>query len=195
MRMLMMGPQGVGKGTQAKMLAARCAIPHISTGDVFRANVSAGTELGKQIESLINAGELVPDELTDRIVADRLAQPDCANGWILDGYPRTIEQVRALDAVLEQSDQHIDVVLELRADYDELIKRIHERARIEGRADDNPEAVAKRLQTYDKETAPLLDIYRDRGLVVAVDSEDVIEDTQSSIVKHLQQCGLPGVEV
>ncbi|NMM94518.1 adenylate kinase [Bifidobacterium oedipodis] len=195
MRMLMMGPQGVGKGTQAKMLAARCAIPHISTGDVFRANVSAGTELGKQIESLINAGELVPDALTDRIVADRLAQPDCANGWILDGYPRTIEQVRALDAVLEQSDQRIDVVLELRADYDELIKRIHERAQIEGRADDNPEAVAKRLQTYDKETAPLLDIYRDRGFVVAVDSEDVIEDTQASIVKHLQQCGLPGVKI
>ena len=195
MRMLIMGPQGVGKGTQAKMLAVRCNIPHISTGDVFRANIAAGTELGRQVESLINAGELVPDALTDRIVADRLAQEDCAAGWILDGYPRTIEQVHALDAMLEQHGHHIDVVLELRADYDELIKRIHERAQIEGRADDNPEAVAERLQMYDKETAPLLDLYRSRGLVVAVDSEDVIEDTQASIIRHLKACGLPGVQV
>lgn len=195
MRMLMMGPQGVGKGTQAKMLAARCGIPHISTGDVFRANIAAGTELGRRVESLISAGELVSDALTDRVVADRLAQGDCAAGWILDGYPRTIGQVHVLDAVLGRHGHHIDVVLELRADYDELIKRIHERARIEGRADDHPEAVAKRLQTYDKQTAPLLDIYRRRGLVVAVDSEDAIEETQASIIRHLKACGLPGVQV
>ena len=195
MRMLMMGPQGVGKGTQAKMLASRCGIPHISTGDVFRANIAAGTELGRRVESLISAGELVSDALTDRVVADRLAQGDCEAGWILDGYPRTIGQVHVLDAVLGRHGHHIDVVLELRADYDELIKRIHERARIEGRADDHPEAVAKRLQTYDKQTAPLLDIYRRRGLVVAVDSEDAIEETQASIIRHLKACGLPGVQV
>lgn len=191
MRMLIMGPQGVGKGTQAKLLAARCGVPHISTGDVFRANIAAATPLGAQIKDLIAAGGLVSDEITDQVVAERLREPDCANGWILDGYPRTIEQVHALDALLAQTGHAIDAVLTLRADHDELIRRINERIRIEGRADDNPEAIRRRLETFDRQTSPLIDIYRQRGLVVEVDSEDKIEDTQASIVRHLRAYGLP----
>ena len=189
-RMLIMGPQGVGKGTQAKLLAARCGIPHISTGDVFRANIAAETELGLQIKAIIHAGELVPDELTDRIVADRLEKADCARGWILDGYPRTLKQVRALDELMRQRGHALDVALALQADTGELIRRMEERARIEGRADDNPVAIARRLETYDRHTAPLLDVYRERGLLVAVDSEDRIEDTQASVVRHLEGFGL-----
>ena len=190
MRMLIMGPQGVGKGTQAKLLAARCGVPHISTGDVFRANIAAATPLGVQIKDLIAAGGLVSDEITDQVVADRLREPDCAHGWILDGYPRTIEQVHALDALLAKTGHAIDVVLTLKADHDELIRRINERIRIEGRADDNPEAIRRRLETFDRQTAPLIDVYRQRGLVTEVDSEDKIEDTQASIVRHLNAYGL-----
>lgn len=190
MRMLMMGPQGVGKGTQAKLLAAKLRIPHISTGDVFRDNIARETPLGVKIKDIIHTGGLVPDELTDRIVADRLVDPDCANGWILDGYPRTVDQVRALDALMESHGHALDVAVALLADPDVLIARINERIAAEGRADDNPEAIRTRLETYAAKTAPLLDIYRQRGLLVEVPSQDRIEDTQSLIVATLAKAGL-----
>ena len=164
MRLLIMGPQGVGKGTQAALLAEHFNIPTISTGDIFRYNIKNKTELGLEAMSYTDKGELVPDSLTNKIVKDRLAKEDCKNGWILDGYPRNAAQVTALDEML--------------ADL--------ERAAEQGRADDTPEAIAKRLETYEKETAPLLDIYEARGLLVVVNGVGDIDEISGRIISHLE---------
>ena len=160
MRLLIMGPQGVGKGTQAALLSEHYGIPAISTGDIFRYNIKNKTELGVEALKYIDKGELVPDELTNKIVKDRLAMDDAKNGWILDGYPRNASQVEALDAILGELDTPLDAVVALDADHDVLMERMKKRAEIEGRSDDTPEAIAKRLDVYAKETAPLLDIYQ-----------------------------------
>ena len=165
MRLLIMGPQGVGKGTQAALLSEHYGIPAISTGDIFRYNIKNKTELGVEALKYIDKGELVPDELTNKIVKDRLAMDDAKNGWILDGYPRNASQVEALDAILGELDTPLDAVVALDADHDVLMERMKKRAEIEGRSDDTPEAIAKRLDVYAKETAPLLDIYQKRGLL------------------------------
>ena len=159
MRLLIMGPQGVGKGTQAALLAEHFNIPTISTGDIFRYNIKNKTELGLEAMSYTDKGELVPDSLTNKIVKDRLAKEDCKNGWILDGYPRNAAQVTALDEMLADLDTPLDHVVALEAARDVLLERMKKRAAEQGRADDTPEAIAKRLETYEKETAPLLDIY------------------------------------
>ena len=170
MRLLIMGPQGVGKGTQAALLSEHYGIPAISTGDIFRYNIKNKTELGLEAMSYTDKGELVPDSLTNKIVKDRLAKEDCKNGWILDGYPRNAAQVTALDEMLADLDTPLDHVV----------------AAEQGRADDTPEAIAKRLETYEKETAPLLDIYEARGLLVVVNGVGDIDEISGRIISHLE---------
>ena len=185
MRLLIMGPQGVGKGTQAALLSEHYGIPAISTGDIFRYNIKNKTELGVEALKYIDKGELVPDELTNKIVKDRLAKEDCKNGWILDGYPRNAAQVTALDEMLADLDTPLDHVGALDAARDGLLERMTKRAAEQGRADDTPEAIAKRLETYEKETAPLLDTYKSRGQLVAIDGVGDIDAIQANIVAAL----------
>lgn len=180
-----MGPQGVGKGTQAALLSEHYFIPAISTGDIFRYNIKNKTELGLKALSYTDKGELVPDELTNTIVKDRLAMDDTENGWILDGYPRNASQVEALDAMLADLGTPLDAVVALEADRDVLLKRIAKRAEEQGRSDDTPEAIAKRLETYYAETAPLLDIYRKRGLLVTINGVGEIDEIQGNIIAKL----------
>ena len=175
MRLLIMGPQGVGKGTQAALLAEHFNIPTISTGDIFRYNIKNKTELGLEAMSYTDKGELVPDSLTNKIVKDRLAKEDCKNGWILDGYPRNADL-----------DTPLDHVVALEAARDVLLERMKKRAAEQGRADDTPEAIAKRLETYEKETAPLLDIYEARGLLVVVNGVGDIDEISGRIISHLE---------
>lgn len=186
MRLLIMGPQGVGKGTQAALLAEHFNIPTISTGDIFRYNIKNKTELGLEAMSYTDKGELVPDFLTNKIVKDRLAKEDCKNGWILDGYPRNAAQVTALDEMLADLDTPLDHVVALEAARDVLLERMKKRAAEQGRADDTPEAIAKRLETYEKETAPLLDIYEARGLLVVVNGVGDIDEISGRIISHLE---------
>lgn len=185
MRLLIMGPQGVGKGTQAALLAEHYGIPAISTGDIFRYNIKNKTPLGLEAMSYTDKGELVPDSLTNTIVKDRLAMDDAKGGWILDGYPRNASQVEALDAMLAELGTPLDAVVALDADHDVLMERMTKRAAEQGRTDDTPEVIAKRLETYARETAPLLDIYRDRGALVAIDGVGDIDTIQSAIVSAL----------
>ena len=185
MRLLIMGPQGVGKGTQAALLSEHYGIPAISTGDIFRYNIKNKTELGVEALTYINKGELIPDELTNKIVKDRLAMDDAKNGWILDGYPRNASQVEALDAILADLGTPLDAVVALDADHDVLMERMKKRAEIEGRSDDTPEAIAKRLDVYAKETAPLLSTYGERGLLKTFNGVGSVEDIQATIVAEL----------
>lgn len=180
-----MGPQGVGKGTQAALLAKHFDIPAISTGDIFRANITNHTPLGKQVQAYTDKGELVPDELTNSIVKDRLAQNDAKRGWILDGYPRNVSQVHALDEMLADLDTPLDFTVALEAERSVLMERMQQRAEREGRADDTPEAIAKRLATYEQETAPLLDIYENRGQLVVVNGVGDIDEISAKIIQQL----------
>lgn len=187
MRLLIMGPQGVGKGTQAASLAEHFNIPAISTGDIFRYNLKNQTELGKKAQAFIDKGELVPDELTNEIVKDRLAMQDAQSGWILDGYPRNASQVEALDAMLEQLGTPLDRVVALEAGRDILLERMAKRAQEQGRSDDTPEVIAKRLETYERETAPLLDIYESRGLLLRVNGVGEIAQISENIIAELSK--------
>ena len=180
-----MGPQGSGKGTQAARLATRLGVPAISTGDIFRANVKGGTPLGVQAKALIDAGDLVPDSITNAMVRDRLAQPDAAEGFILDGYPRNAAQVEALDALLAERGYELDAVLELTADRTELLARLARRAQLEGRADDTAEVIEKRLAIYGEQTQPLTDRYRDRGLLVTVNGIGDVDEVTERLVASL----------
>lgn len=185
MRLLIMGPQGVGKGTQAALLATHYDIPAISTGDIFRYNIKNKTPLGLEALSYTDKGELVPDSLTNTIVKDRLAMDDTANGWILDGYPRNAAQVEALDAMLAELGQSLDAVVALEAGRDVLLERMAKRAKEQGRSDDTPEVIAKRLETYERETAPLLDIYKERGLLITVDGVGDVDAISQTIIEKL----------
>ncbi len=177
-----MGPQGVGKGTQAALLSTHYGIPAISTGDIFRYNLKNHTPLGVKAQAYIDRGELVPDELTNSIVRDRLAKDDAAGGWILDGYPRNASQVDALDSMLKGLGTPLDKVVALHADRDVLLARMSRRAKVEGRSDDTPDAIARRLDTYERETAPLLDVYRDRGQLVSVDGSGDVDSISKTII-------------
>jgi adenylate kinase len=180
-----MGPQGVGKGTQAALLSEHYGIPAISTGDIFRYNIKNQTALGKEAQSYTDKGELVPDEVTNRIVKDRLAQDDAKNGWILDGYPRNAAQVQALDEMLAEIGTPLDYAVALEADHDVLMERMRKRAEQEGRADDTPEAIAERLAIYERETAPLIDIYKSREQLVTVNGVGDIAQINAKIVELL----------
>lgn len=184
-RLLIVGPPGAGKGTQAQRIVERYGVPAISTGDIFRANIKGGTELGKRVQAIIEAGELVPDELTNEIVADRLRQSDAASGFLLDGYPRTVEQVHALDAVLEGQGASLDAVVLLEADTEEVVARLLKRASVEGRADDTEEVIRHRQEVYAAQTAPLIELFSARGILVSVDGLGGIDEVSTRIANAL----------
>ena len=185
-RLVIMGPQGAGKGTQAARLAEHLGVPAISTGDIFRANIKGGTELGELAQSYTARGELVPDSVTNDMVRDRLGQSDATEGFILDGYPRNAAQVEALDVILAGLGMHLDAVVQLTADREELLARIRRRAEIEGREDDTEEAIARRLDIYDEQTAPLTSAYAARDLLVQVDGIGDIEAVGARLVAALE---------
>jgi len=187
MRLVLLGPPGAGKGTQAKELSARLGIPAISTGDIFRANVGQGTPLGRQAKTYMDAGEYVPDSVTNAMVQDRIGQPDCAGGFLLDGYPRTLAQVAELDAMLAARGEHLDAVLELTADTDEVVQRLLGRAAIEGRADDTEDVIRRRLEVYAEQTAPLAAVYAERGLLCRVDGMGPVAEVTSRLVDALPE--------
>ena len=174
-----MGPPGAGKGTQAVVVAAALGIPHISTGDIFRANVSAGTPLGEEAQRYMNAGEYVPDSITNAMVRDRISHDDCNPGFLLDGYPRTLEQVNELDMMLQSDGRRLDRVVELTVDTEEVVGRLIKRAQEQGRADDTADVIRRRLEVYFDQTAPLVAVYRERGILLEVDGMgDVVEVTE-----------------
>ncbi|MBK0419522.1 adenylate kinase [Leucobacter sp. CSA1] len=182
-RLLIIGPPGAGKGTQASKIAERYGVPAISTGDIFRANIKGGTELGARVQQIIERGELVPDSLTNEIVADRLQQSDAADGFLLDGYPRNVDQVHALDGMLDGD--ALDAVVLLEADVDEVVARLLKRAEIEGRADDTEEVIRHRQEVYAEQTAPLVDLFTERGILVRVDGLGSIDDVAERIAAGL----------
>jgi len=214
MRIVLVGPPGAGKGTQAAFLAKNLSIPHISTGDLFRANISQGTELGKQAKSFMDAGQLVPDEVTIGMAKDRMEQPDAVNGFLLDGFPRNVSQAEALDVALKADDVTLDAVLDLEVPEDEVVKRIagrricrndsahvfhvtYKQPKTEGvcdtcggelyqRDDDKEETVRKRLEVYHTQTEPIIDYYREQGLVVTISALGKVEDVTKRAMDALQ---------
>lgn len=186
MRLIIMGPPGAGKGTQAAFIAERFSIPAISTGDIFRANVSQGTELGVEAKRYMDAGQYVPDEVTNNMVRSRLAESDAAGGFLLDGYPRTVAQVGELDSMLSACGQALDAVIVLTVDQDEVVQRLLQRAQEQGRADDTEDVIRTRQQVYADETAPLVDLYRARGRLVEVDGLGAVDEVTSRILDALQ---------
>jgi adenylate kinase len=189
-RLLLIGPPGAGKGTQAALLCSHYGIPEISTGDIFRYNVKNQTPLGVEAKGFMDRGEYVPDSLTNALVRDRLSHDDALGGFLLDGYPRTIDQVHELDSILTDAGKRLDVVVQLTADTDELVRRLAHRAEVEGRADDTPEVIRRRLEVYDSQTAPLIDVYAARGLVAMIDGLGDIADVTARIIEALEARGL-----
>jgi adenylate kinase len=213
LNLILLGPPGAGKGTQAARLKEKFDLAHLSTGDMLREAVAADSEVGREAKGIMAEGRLVPDDLINRLVADRIAQPDCTGGFILDGFPRTIAQAEALDRLLAERDLKLDGVIELEVDDDALVARISGRfacakcgtlyhdtirpTRVEGvcdecgstdftrRADDNPETVRARLQSYHDQTAPLLPYYRDKGLLVTVDGMAEIDQVTDEILRRI----------
>ena len=181
MRLLIMGPPGAGKGTQAVSLAERVGGAHISTGDIFRANVQQQTDLGREAQRYMDAGEYVPDEITNAMVRDRLGHDDARESFILDGYPRTLDQVATLDKILEDLGSGLDGVVELVVDPEELIQRLLKRAETSGRADDTEDVIRHRQQVYTDETAPLIDVYGQRGLLMQIDGVGDVAEVSARI--------------
>lgn len=175
MRLLIMGPPGSGKGTQAVHLARRFEIPAISTGDIFRTNVAQGTPLGRIAREYMDAGEYVPDQVTNEMVRDRLGQADCGQGFLLDGYPRTLQQVDELDAILAAHGTGLDAVVELVVDAEVLVDRLLLRARDQGRADDTAEVIRRRQEVFEQQTAPLTTQYAERGLLHVIDGDGPVD--------------------
>ncbi|WP_277454473.1 adenylate kinase [Janibacter sp. DB-40] len=185
MRLIILGPPGAGKGTQASRIAEHYEIPAISTGDIFRANIKNETELGKQVQEILASGGYVSDEVTNAIVADRLQQEDASRGFLLDGYPRTTAQVTALDEMLAESGQEVDKVLELVVDDEVVVDRLLKRAEVEGRVDDTEEVIRERMALYHRETQPLSSAYDQRGLLVRVDGVGEVDEVARRIVDAL----------
>lgn len=185
MRLIIMGPPGAGKGTQASKIATHLSVPHISSGEIFRTNIAAGTELGVLAKAFIDRGDYVPDDVTNGMIRERLAQADAAQGFLLDGYPRTIDQIHRLDETLAESGLGIDRVLELTADPEAVVKRLLARAEVEGRTDDNDDVIRNRLVVYHQQTAPLTAIYAERGLLTQVDALGTIDEVTARILVAL----------
>ncbi len=216
MRIVLVGPPGAGKGTQAEYIAAHLSVPKISTGDIFRSNVGQGTQLGVEAKRYMDAGQLVPDEVTINMVRERLADPDAADGFLLDGFPRTLPQAAALDKLLADLGTQLDLVLELVVDDDEVIRRLSGRRQCRGcgkiwhvefdaptregvcdrcgselyqRDDDKPEVIAERLKVYSRDTAPLVDYYGAQGKLVGIDATGPVEDVTVRAIDALRSYG------
>ena len=212
MRLVLVGPPGAGKGTQAEFIAEHFGIPKISTGDIFRANVSGGTDLGKLAKKYMDAGDLVPDEVTNAMVRDRIAQPDAKEGWLLDGFPRNVAQAEELDRILVELGAPLSVVLDLDVDFDEVVKRLsgrrtckscghvwhleydppavagicdRDKGELFQRDDDKPDTVRHRLEVYHQQTEPLIGFYRDAGKLVAIDALGAVEDVTERAIGAL----------
>ena len=193
-RLLLIGAPGAGKGTQAEKLSEAFGIPAISTGDIFRHNVKNETELGKQAKAFMDRGEYVPDSLTNALVRDRLSHEDAKAGFLLDGYPRTGDQVVELDDILAAQGTKLDVVVQLTADTDEVVRRLLNRALEQGRADDTEDVIRRRLEVYEEQTAPLTSVYAERGLVVMIDGLGDVAEVTDRILEALDARGLtPGL--
>lgn len=190
-RALLMGAPGAGKGTQGALLAELLGVPAVSTGDIFRANLRAGTALGRQAQQYMDAGEYVPDQVTNDMVRERLSRPDASDGWLLDGYPRTVDQVAALDRMVQDAGTRLDLVVELRVDPDELVRRLADRAVNEGRTDDTEAVIRRRQDVYAAETAPLLLEYDRRGLLVSVDGGGDVGQVQDVLRTVVQRASRP----
>ena len=189
-RLLLIGPPGAGKGTQAAKLAEAFNIPAISTGDIFRENVKNETELGKQAKAFMDRGEYVPDSLTNALVRDRLAWDDAKEGFLLDGYPRTSDQVGELDRILADDGESLDAVVLLRADTDEIVRRLLNRAIEQGRTDDTEDVIRHRLDVYADQTAPLIEVFSNRQLVVEVDGLGAVQEVTARILEALASRGI-----
>lgn len=212
MRVVLVGPPGAGKGTQAQIIAERLAIPKVSTGDIFRANISGGTELGQRAKAYMDRGDLVPDEVTNAMVRDRLAEDDAANGFLLDGFPRNVRQAETLDGILADLSVDLDAAVELVVDEDEVVRRLEGRRTCQKcghvhhleytppttagvcdvcggellqRDDDRPETIRRRLEVYREQTAPLVNFYGERELLVRVDAIGAVEDVTRRALKVL----------
>jgi adenylate kinase len=184
--MLLMGPPGAGKGTQAKVLADRLNIPAVSTGDIFRANVKDETPLGLEAKRYMDAGDYVPDEITNAMVRDRLSEADAGSGFLLDGYPRTLAQVDTLDEILASHGHKLDAVIALVADTDVLVDRMLKRSQTDGRSDDSEDVIRHRLDVYTAETKPLLQVYDQRGLLAEVDAVGEVDEVTERIIVALK---------
>lgn len=193
-RLLIVGPPGAGKGTQAVRLAETFGIPAISTGDIFRENVRNETELGVLAKSFMDRGEYVPDNVTNDLVADRLTWADAEGGFLLDGYPRTTDQAATLDRILSGNGHQLDAVIELVADTDEVVGRLLKRANEQGRSDDTEEVIRHRLDVYTAQTAPLLDLYAQQGLLVRVDGLGEVDEVTRRVADALVARGLDAAE-
>lgn len=189
-RLLLIGPPGAGKGTQARRLSQALGVPAISTGDIFRMHLRSETELGLKAKAYMDAGDNVPDSLTNDLVRDRLSQADAAAGFLLDGYPRTIDQVRALDEVLAEAGTAMDAVVELVAEPDVVVERLKKRALDQGRSDDDEGVVRHRLEVYSEQTAPLIGVYAERGLLAKVDGIGEISEVTQRIEAALAMRGI-----
>lgn len=187
MRLLLIGPPGAGKGTQAVRVAERYGIPAISTGDIFRANVSQGTPLGQRAKEFMDRGAYVPDDLTNALVIDRLAQSDAGAGFLLDGFPRTLAQVYTLDETLEATAGGLDAVVQLVIEGDEIVHRLLKRAQQQGRSDDTEDVIRKRLDVYQEQTHPLVSVYEDRGVLVSIDAVGEVEAVSERIYDALDE--------
>ena len=185
MRIILMGPPGAGKGTQATGVAEHFGIPAISTGDIFRANVSRGTELGVKAKRYMDAGEYVPDEVTNLMVRNRIDEPDADPGFMLDGYPRTLAQVEELDGMIKHTGHKLDAVVVLTVNPEELVQRLLQRAETDGRSDDTEDVIRRRQEVYAEQTEPLIEVYRERGLLIEVDGMGEVDEVTKRIFDAL----------
>ena len=189
-RLLIVGPPGAGKGTQAARITTAYGIPDVSTGDIFRANIKNETPLGVQVKAIIDSGDYVSDELTNALVTSRLEEDDARDGFLLDGYPRTLDQIAFLDELLAKRGQGLDAVIQLVADQEEVVTRLRKRAIEQGRTDDTEEAIRHRQEVYARETAPLIPVFRDRGILIEVDGLGDIDDISARIREALAERGI-----